>query len=342
MSNYRDAGVDIDAGARAVDLMKSAVAATHGPQVLAGVGAFGGLFNAKVLKGMSSPVLAASTDGVGTKTRVAAQLGRFDTIGACLVNHCIDDILVQGAKPLFFLDYFATSKLDPAIAADVVRGCAEACKASGCALLGGETAEMPGVYEAGELDLAGTIVGVVERDSVIDGSRSEPGDVVIGIASTGLHTNGYSLARKVLAGLDWTKSLDELGGQSIGDALLAVHRSYLPDVVGMQVAGVDIKGLAHITGGGLVENPPRILPDAVSMEIALNTWDVPAIFKLIQAKGGIALPEMLRVFNMGVGMLVILPEAHASKALEACTHQAWRVGAITDRAEQRVVFTDVA
>jgi len=341
-SSYKDAGVDIDAGAEAVSLMKAAVNATHGPAVLAGVGAFGGLFDASNLQGMKSPVLAASTDGVGTKTRVASQLGKYDTIGACLVNHCIDDILVQGARPLFFLDYFATSKLDPKIAADVVRGAAEACKAAGCALLGGETAEMPGVYEAGEIDLAGTIIGVVERDSVIDGSKIAPGDAVIGIASTGLHTNGYSLARKILEGRDFTAPLDELDGKSIGDALLAIHRSYLDDVSALLDAGVEIKGLAHITGGGLVENPPRILPDAVSMEIQLGTWDVLPIFKLLQSLGKVELMEMLRVFNMGLGMLVVVPEAQAELARETCKHQAWRVGKIVERASKPVVFTEVA
>jgi phosphoribosylformylglycinamidine cyclo-ligase len=224
--SYRDAGVDIDAGARAVELMKDAVRATYGPEVLLGIGAFGGLFDASWLKDMDAPVLVASTDGVGTKTKIAAALGRYDTIGHDIVNHCVNDILVQGARPLFFLDYVAASKLDPEMIAAVVRGCAAACRLAGCALLGGETAEMPGVYAPGEFDLVGTIVGVVDRSQVVDGSRIAPGDAVLGLASAGLHTNGYSLARRALAALDLSDRPNELD-VTLGDALLAPHRNYL-------------------------------------------------------------------------------------------------------------------
>jgi phosphoribosylformylglycinamidine cyclo-ligase len=296
--------------------MAAAVKATYGPEVLAGIGAFGGLYDAAALKALANPVLVASTDGVGTKTNVAARLGRWETIGVDLVNHCINDILVQGARPLFFLDYVASAHLDPEQIAMIVGGVAQACQAAGCALLGGETAEMPGVYEAGEVDLAGTIVGLVERAQVIDGSRIRPGDVILGLPSNGLHTNGYSLARKVLDGLDWTANLPEIGG-TLADALLAPHRAYLDDVRALWAAGVDIRGLAHITGGGLIENPPRIFPAGLGAIIRRGTWPEPPIFGLIQRLGQIDLMEMCRVFNMGLGMLVFVAPDQVAKAQAA-------------------------
>ena len=326
---YADAGVNIAAGARAVELMTEAVKATYGREVLAGIGAFGGMFDATRLQDYHSPVLVASTDGVGTKTRVAARLKRWDTIGRDLVNHCVNDILVQGADPLFFLDYVATSKLDAGQVASVVVGVANACRAAGCALLGGETAEMPGVYCPDEIDLAGAIVGVVERESIIDGSRIQPGDIILGLASTGLHTNGYSLARRVLDHLDWNAPVDPVHESgSIGDALLAVHRSYLAEVRSLLHAGIDIRGLAHITGGGFVDNLSRILPPATGAVIHRSTWPELPIFSLIQRIGHIADTEMFHVFNMGLGMLVVVPAGQMPTALNALDGDIFSVGEI--------------
>jgi len=335
---YSAAGVDIAAGARAVELMSAAVKSTYGPQVLAGIGAFGGLFDASALKDMREPVLVASTDGVGTKTMVAARVGRWDIIGQDIVNHSVNDILVQGARPLFFMDYVASSKLDPAQIATVVAGCAVACREAGCALLGGETAEMPGVYQPGELDLVGTIVGVVERSAIIDGRRIQPGDVILGLPSTGLHTNGFSLARRVLGDLDWREPLaahlpvghGETAGaqQSIGEALLAVHRSYLKPVQALLSAGIDVRALAHITGGGFVDNLPRVLPAGVGAMIRRGTWPILPIFQLIQHLGQISDAEMFHVFNMGLGMLAVVPQIDADRALALLAGDAYAVGEI--------------
>jgi phosphoribosylformylglycinamidine cyclo-ligase len=254
---------------------------------------------------------------VGTKTKIAASMGRFDTIGHDIVNHCANDILVQGARPLFFLDYIASSSLDPETIAAAVTGAADACRAIGCALLGGETAEMPGVYEPGEFDLVGTIVGVVDRAAIIDGSTIGPGDVVIGIPSSGLHTNGFSLARKVLEEYAYTDEIPELGGARLGDVLLTPHRAYLREYEALVAAGASVKGMAHITGGGLYDNPPRILPDSVAMEIDRQAWTLPPLFDLIQKTGNIHPDEMARVFNCGMGMLVVVPKEHGGRALEA-------------------------
>lgn len=304
-SAYQTAGVDIAAGNRATELMKAAIHATYTPEVLSETGAFGGLYDASAFRSMSAPVLVASTDGVGTKTMVAAKLNRWDTIGRDLVNHCVNDILVQGARPLFFLDYVASSKLQPEQIAQVVGGCALACREVGAALLGGETAEMPGVYQPGEIDLAGTIVGVVEREQIIDGSRIRAGDAILALASTGLHTNGYSLARKALAGLDWLALNTQLG-MSIGESLLAVHRCYLHEVFRLRAMLIDIRGLAHITGGGVIDNLPRILPEGNGAIIRRGTWTEPPIFALIQAHGSVSDFDMFHAFNMGLGMLVVL------------------------------------
>ncbi|MFT7579740.1 MAG: phosphoribosylamine--glycine ligase/phosphoribosylformylglycinamidine cyclo-ligase [Myxococcota bacterium] len=329
--SYRDAGVDIDRGTTAVNAMRAAVERTHDARVLGGVGAFGGLFDAAELARMRGPVLVASTDGVGTKTMVAAVVGRYGSLGADLVNHCINDILVQGARPLFFMDYVASSKLDPMRVAEVVGGMAKACEAAGCALLGGETAEMPGVYRDGELDVAGTIVGVVERDRIIDGSAIQGGDVVLALPSSGLHTNGYSLARRALAVLDWTTT-PQGWDRNIGDTLLAPHRSYLPEIEAMWSADVRIHGLVHVTGGGLVDNPPRVLPETLAMAIDSTSWQVPPVFELIQRSGRIADGEMRRVFNLGLGMLVVVPADDAAKACVAVP-DAQRVGTIVARGE---------
>lgn len=327
--SYRDAGVDIDAAEQAVDAIKDAVRATHGPAVLGDIGAFGGLFSA-AFPDLADPVLVASTDGVGTKTKIAVALGRFDSIGADLVNHCVNDVLVQGARPLFFLDYVASSQLDPTQIAAIVTGCATACEAIGCALLGGETAEMPGVYQPGEIDLVGTLVGVVDRDAIIDGRRIAAGDAVIALPSSGLHTNGYSLARRVIAhaGLDLA---------ALGDALLAPHRCYLPEVEALWAADLDIRGLVHVTGGGLIANPPRILPGSLAFHLDLNTYERPALFRMLQDAGRIAEAEMRRAFNVGIGMLVVVPEAQAKAALDALP-DGWRIGRIVPRGADPVVF----
>lgn len=333
---YKDAGVDIAAGGEAVRLMKAAVERTHGPRVLGGLGSFGGLFSAAFMKDMEQPILVASTDGVGTKTKVAAALGRYDTVGQDIVNHCVDDILVQGAVPLFFLDYIAFPKLDPVVVATVVGGAAKACEAAGCALLGGETAEMPGVYTPGEFDLVGTIVGVVDRKDLIDGSTMQPGDVVLALPSVGLHTNGFSLARRVLAGRDWLVPVDALGGRTLADALLVPHKSYLPEVKALWAAGIHIRGLAHITGGGLIENPPRILPKGTAWAFREGSWPLPPLFQLIQDTGGVATDEMRLVFNCGVGMLVVVRPEQADAARAALTAMGtapWTIGTIVERGD---------
>jgi phosphoribosylformylglycinamidine cyclo-ligase len=335
-NTYASAGVDIAAGQRAVELMSSAVRATYGPEVLAGIGAFGGLFDATRLKSFESPVLVGSTDGVGTKTKVAAKLGRWNTIGRDLVNHCINDILVQGAEPLFFLDYVASAKLDSQQIATVVTGVADACRESHFALLGGETAEMPGVYEPGELDLAGTIVGVVDRKTIVDGSRVQVGDVVIGLPSVGLHTNGFSLARKVLDGLDWNAPLANTSG-SIGDALMAVHRPYLAHIRKLWQAGIDVRAMAHITGGGFVDNFPRVLPKHVNALIQRGSWPELPIFTLIQQTGKIADAEMFHVFNMGLGMLVVIPPDQAATALRTLEGDSYQVGQIVSGQHEVIV-----
>ena len=282
--------------------VKEAVRATYTKDVLAGLGAFGGLFDAGILKEMNAPVLVASTDGVGTKTSVAAALGRYGTVGEDLVHHCVNDILVQGARPLFFLDYVASGRLEPAVTADLIGGVARGCKTHGIPLLGGETAEMPGVYKAGEFDLAGTIIGVVERARVVTGERVRAGDVVFGLESGGLQTNGFSLARHVLKDL-----AEPLGGGTLGDALLEPHRSFLEAMTPLLDAEL-VRGMAHITGGGLPGNLPRVLPEGLGAELTPN-WNVPEIFRLIEARGKIQRDELYRVFNMGVGFVfVVAPE----------------------------------
>lgn len=316
-SQYAQSGVDIDAGQKAVDLMKEAVRATYTPAVLSNTGSFGGLFHAaSAFKNLSDPVLVASTDGVGTKTKVAARLNRWDTIGQDLVNHCINDILVQGARPLFFMDYVASDKLVPEQIAAIVQGMAKACQAAGCALLGGETAEMPGVYMPGEVDVAGTIVGVLDRPKLIDGQAIRVGDVILALSSTGLHTNGYSLARRVLEKLDWDIPHPDLG-TTIGEALLTVHRPYVREAEALWDAGLTIRGMAHITGGGIVDNLPRIFAEGIGADIDTSRWQTPPLFTLIQQMGEIEMDEMYRVFNMGVGLLLVLSpdEAEAAQTL---------------------------
>ncbi|HET8626372.1 MAG TPA: phosphoribosylformylglycinamidine cyclo-ligase [Thermomicrobiales bacterium] len=318
-SAYRAAGVDIDAGNEALRRIRGRVRATFGPQVLADVGHFGGLY-ALADVGDGQTVLVASADGVGTKLKLAFALDRHDTIGADLVNHCVNDILACGARPLFFLDYFATGALDPATVEAVVGGLAGACEANGCALLGGETAELPGFYAAGEYDLAGFIVGRVRRDALVTGTAIRAGDVLLGLPSAGLHTNGYALAR---AALGLTGAPDEVRaalaeapvglGRSLGEALLAPHRSYLAPVSALLDAGL-VTGMAHITGGGLVENVPRMLPEGLAARFDLGAWDTPLLFELIRLRGGVEQAEMYRVFNMGVGFVVACRPADAGAA----------------------------
>ena len=330
-SAYGEAGVNITAGNRAVELMRFAVTSTYGPEVLAGIGAFGGLFDARALQSMQHPVLVASTDGVGTKVKLAAAANRYEGIGHDLVNHCINDILVQGARPLFFLDYVAAQKLEPEVIEQIVKGMATACKESGCALIGGETAEMPGFYAEGEYDLAGFSVGCVERSRIVDGKRVVPGDVVIGVASSGLHSNGYSLARKALLDrhpLD--ARLDALGGRTLGDALLEPTRIYAQDVLAL-LAKVPVKSFAHVTGGGLPGNVPRNLPDGTRAVVDERRWPRPAIFDLVEQEGQVPRDEMYRTFNMGLGLVAVvapLDEAAAHAALRARGLEAWTVGAI--------------
>jgi phosphoribosylformylglycinamidine cyclo-ligase len=303
--DYKASGVDIDAGNEAVRRIRSLARGTFTSGVLSDIGSFGGLFRLDCDR-YQEPVLVSSADGVGTKLKVAFMTGRHGTVGADLVNHCVNDILVQGAEPLFFLDYLATGRLDPAVAEEVVGGIAGACRENGCALLGGETAEMPGFYADGEYDIAGFIVGIVERSGVIDGRSIVPGDVLIGLPSAGLHTNGYSLARRVLfETTGWTADtvVPELGA-TVGDALLAPHRSYLP-VVRPLLSRQTLKGLAHITGGGITENLPRVLPEGCRAEIDLRAWSVPALFQLLQERGQIPRDEMFRAFNMGIGLVLV-------------------------------------
>ena len=321
-SGYAASGVDIDAGNRAVELMKAAVKSTYGPEVLGGIGSFGGLYDASALKQMKSPVLVASTDGVGTKVKLAAQAGRYRSVGQDIVNHCIDDILVQGARPMFFLDYFATSKLDPAIVAEVVTGISEACRAAGCALIGGETAEMPGVYAPGEFDIAGTIVGVLDREAALPRPNVCPGDALVGIRSSGPHTNGYSLIRKIFEGVSLDTVFPELG-ISLADALLVPHRSYYPILYSLLS---NTKALSHLTGGGFIENIPRVLPENVDAVIQTAAWDVPPLFQLIQQRGEVASEEMYRVFNMGIGMVAIVDKNSVANLQKAIPEQTWVIG----------------
>lgn len=303
--SYSDAGVSIDTANQTVAKIRDFARSTFNARTLTEIGSFGGMFDGRFPE-MEEPVLVASADGVGTKLKIAFLTGVHNTIGQDLVNHCVDDILVQGAQPLFFLDYFATGKLSADVAASVVEGLSIACRENGCVLLGGETAEMPGFYSDGEYDLAGFVVGVVDKKNVIDGSGIEEGDIVIGLPSTGLHTNGYSLARKLffeIGGHTPSSAPDGLGGATVGEVLLTPHRSYLPQLKGLIGTG-KIKGLAHITGGGLLENIPRILPDGITVEIDKASWQVPAVFTMMRDLGNVEEFEMFRTFNMGIGMTV--------------------------------------
>lgn len=326
---YRDAGVDIDAQDEALRRIKGFVKSTRTPGVLADLGAFGGLFRPQ-LDGFDEAVLVASADGVGTKLKAAFLSGIHDTIGRDLVNHCVNDILVQGAKPLFFLDYIATGRLEPGVLATVVEGLANGCRENGCALLGGETAEMPGFYAPGEYDVAGFIVGIVDRARVLDGSAVRPGDLLVGLPSSGMHTNGFSLARKIffdVAGLGIGDTVDELG-ETVGQILLAEHKSYLPALSGV----IDrVHALAHITGGGLTDNLPRVLPAGCAARIDRGQWEIPKLFGYMADRGGVAEDEMFRTFNMGIGMVAIVSPEQADTLeshLEALGESHVRIGEV--------------
>lgn len=309
---YRDAGVNIDEANRAVDFIKDAARRTFSRNVLTGIGSFGAMYQ---LRNWKRPVLISSADGVGTKLKVAFLTGRHDTVGSCLVNHCVNDIAVHGAIPLFFLDYFAVGKLDAAVAEQVVTGLARACEENGCSLIGGETAEMPGMYAPGEYDLAGFIVGAVERNELLTGAKIKPGDVLIGLPSNGLHTNGYSLARKLMFEIAAYKPktfIPELDCTA-ADELLKIHRSYLKPIQKLAKAGL-LLGAAHITGGGISENTPRILPKGVAAEIKVGSWPVLPIFELLRRLGNIPEDDYRRTFNLGIGMILAAPEKKAVKA----------------------------
>ena len=333
---YARAGVDVDLGNLVKRRIQSRVKSTHGPEVLGKVGGFGGLF-APNFSGMREPVLVASVDGVGTKLKIAFAMNRHDTVGADLVNHCVNDIAVLGARPLFFLDYIGAEKLEPRVFDQLLSGFTKACRAAGCALIGGETAQMPGMYRKGEYDLAGCIVGVVDRTTLIDGRKIRPDDIVLGLPSNGLHTNGYSLARKILFDQLKFKRTSRIPGlkRSLGEELLRVHRNYQPLLAGLPPG--TIRGLAHITGGGLVDNLPRVLPKNCDAVIETGTWRTPAIFQFLQDKGKVDREEMYQVFNMGIGMVAIVAANDAGKVARRLN--AKQIGRITKGSgKTRLVF----
>jgi phosphoribosylformylglycinamidine cyclo-ligase len=329
---YRDAGVDIDAGEQAVQMMKAHVRATYTPAVLAELGTFGAMY-APDLRGVAAPVLVSSADGVGTKLKVAFLANRHTTVGQDLVNHCVNDILVQGAKALFFMDYYATGRLEPLVAAQVVQGLAIACKENGCALIGGETAEMPDMYTPGEYDLAGFIVGLVDRAAIVTGANIAPGDVIIGLASNGLHTNGYSLARKLVFDVAKLSVTDTLPwGVTVADELLRVHRSYAPAVHPLLADGL-VQGMAHITGGGLPGNLVRSLPDGCRAMLDASSWTGQPIFEFLIQTGNVPRADAYRAFNMGIGYTLMVRPTDADAVLarlQASGETAWRIGAIVE------------
>lgn len=330
--SYKDAGVDIDAGEALVDAIKPIAKSTLRPEVVGGLGGFGALFSLDMSK-YKNPVLVSGTDGVGTKLRLAIDAQKHDTVGIDLVAMCVNDLIVQGAEPLFFLDYYATGKLEVPIARDVIAGIGEGCRQAGCALIGGETAEMPGMYHHGDYDLAGFAVGIAERDELIDGTKIKPGDVILGLSSSGVHSNGYSLVRKIIerSGINLTDAFD---GATFKDALLAPTKIYIKPLLSLMKA-LEVKGLVHITGGGLIENIPRVLQADVVAQIDHTTWQRPAIFDWLQAEGNVEFKEMHRTFNCGIGMIaVVSPEqaAAAKSHLEAHGETVFTIGHIRARA----------
>ena len=337
---YADAGVDIERANRTKQRIKYLAQKTFNRGVLSDIGGFGGLFSIDKRK-YRDPVLVSSVDGVGTKLKLAFEMHLHHTVGADLVNHCVNDIAVQGAAPMFFMDYFATGKLEGEVAEKVISGIADACKQNGCALIGGETAQMPGFYDDGEYDLAGFIVGVVDRDKIITGKDVKPGDVLVGLPSTGLHTNGYSLARKLFfSNARYTPEsyVNEIKGK-VGAELMKVHKSYWP-IVRRMIEAEAVSGLAHITGGGITENLPRVLPKNCSAIIEIGSWPVLPIFEHLQAIGNVSQEEMMRTFNMGVGMILIVPAAKFKKVqtiLDRCSEKGYTIGRIV-KGDRKVIY----
>lgn len=334
--SYKDAGVDVDAGNKAVELMKTHVKSTFRPGALGNIGGFGGFFQLDIKK-YREPVLVSGTDGVGTKLKIAFAMDKHDTVGIDCVAMCVNDILVHGAEPLFFLDYVALGKLIPERVAEIVKGVAGGCRQAGCALIGGETAEMPGLYDEEEYDLAGFAVGVVDKANLIDGSRIREGDVVIGLTSSGLHSNGYSLARKVLlekAGYSLTKYIEELG-KTLGEEMLLPTRIYVKTV--RELAHLEIRGMAHITGGGLVENLPRILPEGLEFELHKGAWEVPPIFHIIQKAGNVEDEEMYRTFNMGIGYVIVASENQANDILNVINNKNNNNGGLSEDTKAMII-----
>ncbi|WP_139991583.1 phosphoribosylformylglycinamidine cyclo-ligase [Paenibacillus paridis] len=339
---YKKAGVDIAAGNEAVERMKKHVKRTYRPEVLAELGGFGGLFSLNKDK-YDEPVLVSGTDGVGTKLKLAFAMDKHDTIGIDAVAMCVNDIIVQGAEPLFFLDYLACDKVVPEKIEAIVKGIAEGCVQAGCSLIGGETAEMPGMYQGGEYDIAGFTVGIVDKKKMIDGSTIAAGDAVIGFASSGIHSNGFSLVRRLLledAGYKLDQELEELGGAKLGDVLIEPTRIYVKSALKL-VEQVEVKGMAHITGGGFIENIPRVLPDGVNVDVEFGSWPILPIFDLMQNKGGITNRDMFTTFNMGIGLVVVVPADQANEALRISNElgeQAYRIGTVTE-GSRIVTFT---
>ena len=330
--DYKKAGVDIEAGRDFVTQIRQDVQSTYRSEVLGGLGGFGGCF--ELPSGYQQPILVSGTDGVGTKLKIAQELNRHDTVGIDLVAMCVNDILTSGAEPLFFLDYLATGKLNPQQLAEVVKGIAEGCRESGCALLGGETAEMPGFYQLGEYDIAGFCVGIVEKNQLLDGSQVKVGDVAIALASTGVHSNGFSLVRKIIASqnISWDSSPKILGGQTLGEALITPTRIYVQPILEALEGEIDIHGMAHITGGGLPENLPRCLGQNQSIKVDLNSWEVLPIFRWLAEVGQVSPEAMLETFNMGIGFVVIVPAEQADLArnwFEARQIRSYRIGEVT-------------
>lgn len=336
-SAYAEAGVNIDAGMRAVSLMSAAVRSTYNPSVLGGIGSFGGMLDASHLKSMERPILVSSTDGIGTKIMVAAHAGRYGGLGRDIVNHCIDDILVQGARPLFFLDYFASSCLQPEIIAEIITGMADACREAGCVLIGGETAEMPGVYQENELDIAGTIVGLVEYGNILPKANLQAGDLLVGLRSSGFHTNGFSLLRRIFQDTPFDTIFPGMDCP-LEDVLLEPHRSYLP-LLGPALDASDspVKALAHLTGGGIIDNLPRVLPQHLNANIRRGSWQVPPIFSILQEKGNVSDDEMLRVFNMGIGMVAVIAPENIMRFQEMLPEEAWVIGELA-AGDRKIVF----
>ncbi|MFF2480127.1 phosphoribosylformylglycinamidine cyclo-ligase [Paenibacillus sp. NPDC058071] len=339
---YKKAGVDIDAGNEAVERMKKHVKRTMRPGVLTDLGGFGGLFGLDKSK-YEEPVLVSGTDGVGTKLKLAFALDKHDTIGIDAVAMCVNDIIVQGAEPLFFLDYLACGKVEPAKIEAIVKGIADGCEQSGCALIGGETAEMPGMYQGEEYDIAGFTVGVVDKKNIIDGSTIAPGDAVLGFASSGIHSNGFSLVRRLLleeSGYSLDQRLPELGDAVLGDVLIEPTRIYVKSALKL-IESVQVKGMAHITGGGFIENIPRVLPEGVNVDIEYGSWPIQPIFSLMQEKGAITNRDMFKTFNMGIGLVVVVPAEQAEEALRIAAElgeKAYRIGTVTE-GSKIVTFT---